>query len=233
VRPALDQVRAAAAAVGEMADRPRGTIRLHVTPSADHFLSRETLGGFLRRYPEVNLDLIADYSTPDIVAEGYDAGVRLGEVIDQDMVSVPVSGPMRLLVVGSPAYLARHPAPVHPRELTGHACINWRAPGHPPYRWEFEEDGREFSVAVPARVVTNETQIMLRLAMEGIGLALVRENRVRPYLDRGELVSVLEAFSTPFPGFYLYYPQRRQASPALRTLIDHLLELRQRERKRG
>src|SRR5690606_3473815 len=126
--PALDEVRVAAAAVGEMTDRPRGTVRLHVAPSADSFLSRDTLGEFLKRYPEVGLDLIADYSAPDIVTEGYDAGVRLGEVIDQDMISVPISGPMRLLVVGAPAYLARHPPPVHPRELTGHACISWRAP---------------------------------------------------------------------------------------------------------
>jgi DNA-binding transcriptional LysR family regulator len=229
VRPALDEVRAAAAAVGEMAGQPRGTLRLHVAASADSFLSQEILGGFLKQYPEVGLDLIADYTSPEIVAGGYDAGVRLGEVIDQDMISVPVSGPMRLIVVAAPAYLARHSTPVHPRELVHHVCINWRAPGQPPYRWEFEEDGREYSVAVPARVVTNETRVMLRMALDGIGFALVRENLVRPYIERGELVAVLEEFSTPFPGFYLYYPQRRQASPALRALIDYLLQARQGE----
>jgi DNA-binding transcriptional LysR family regulator len=203
-------------------------VRLHVTPSADRFVSGETLGGFLRRHPDVALDLVADYTSPDIVAEGYDAGVRLGEVIDRDMISVPVSEPMRLLVVGTPAYFASHSTPTHPRQLTEHACINWRAPGQPPYQWEFEEDGREFSVAVQSRLVTNDSEIILRLALDGIGLALVRENRVRPYIDRGQLVAVLESFSPPFPGFYLYYPQRRQASPALRALIDYLLGLRTR-----
>ncbi len=164
----------------------------------------------------------------DIVAKGYDAGVWLGEVIDLDMITVPVSEQMRLIVVGAPEYLAHHPAPAHPRDLTAHECLNWRpGSGEAPYRWEFTENGHDFAVAFEARVLTNEPALNLRLALAGVGLALARENVVRPYIERGELVSVLEEFSTPFPGFYLYYPARRQASPALRALIDYLLQLRQ------
>jgi DNA-binding transcriptional LysR family regulator len=227
VRPALDELRAAVQAVGELADQPRGTLRLLVASAAEIFLGGPTLGGFLKSYPDVRLDLIVSDEPADIVAEGYDAGVRLGEVIDRDMIAVAVSGPLRLLVVGAPAYFASHPAPAHPRDLTAHACINWRAgPGAAPYRWEFTEDGHDFSVAVDARVVTNDISLLLRLALEGIGLTLRDEDTARPYVERGELVLVLEEYCTPFPGFYLYYPQRRHASPALRALVDYLRRMR-------
>jgi DNA-binding transcriptional LysR family regulator len=229
VRPALEEVRAAAQAVGEMADEPRGTLRLNVSGAAESFLGGPVLEGFLERYPEVRLDLIVSDEPGDIVAEGYDAGVRLGEVIDQDMITVPVSGRLRLIVVGAPSYFAQHPEPEHPRDLVHHACINFRAaPGEPPYRWEFTEDGHDFSVAVPARVVTNDLALMLRLTLAGVGLTLRDDEAIQPYIERGDLVPVLEAYSTPFPGFYLYYPHRRQAPPPLRALIDYLLGMRQR-----
>lgn len=230
VRPALDQVRAAAVAVGELADRPRGTLRLSVSGTAVSFLRGPTLQEFLRAYPDVHLDLIVEEEEVDIVAGGYDAGVRLGEVIDQDMIAVPASARQRLLVLGSPAYFAAHPEPAHPRDLAAHPCINWRqGPDAVPYRWEFTEDGHDFAVAVPARVVTNDFVLMMQLASAGIGLTMGMEEIVRPYIDRGELVPVLESYCTPFPGFYLYYPQRRQASPPLRALIDYLLRLKQGE----
>lgn len=171
----------------------------------------------------------------DIVAAGYDAGIRLGEVIERDMTAVPVSGDLRLLVVGAPAYFTRHPRPRHPRDLAEHECLNW----HPtadalPYRWEFTEPaatrgpggdpggelhgephaGRDFAVAVRGRVLTNDPALLIRLARAGRGLAMLYEGQVRDDLTRGNLVPVLEEFSTPFPGFYLYYPQRRHASPA-------------------
>jgi len=228
VRPALDEVRAAVLAVGEMADQPRGTLRLSVSGSAESFLRGPALEGFVAAYPDVRLDIIVGVGTTDIVAGGYDAGIHLGELIDQDMIAVPASGQQRLVVVGAPAYLARHGAPAHPRELTAHACISW----HPdlaaiPYRWEFTEDGHDFSVAFEARVVTNDIPLMVRLARAGVGLTMLMEEVVRPLIERGELVPVLEEFSTPFPGFYLYYPHRRHASPALRALIDYLLRMRQ------
>lgn len=165
----------------------------------------------------------------DIVAAGYDAGIRLGEVIEQDMIAVPASGPQRLVVVGSPAYFARHPRPEHPRDLAGHACISWRpGPDSPPYRWEFTEPGgADFSVAVPARVVANDFSLMMRLVTAGLGLTIGMADGVQPYLDRGEVVAVLQEYCPPFAGYYLYYPARRQASPALRALIDYLLQMRQ------
>jgi DNA-binding transcriptional LysR family regulator len=228
VRPALDEVRAAVQAAGEMADQPRGTLRLSVSGSAESFLRGPTLEGFVAGYPDVRLDIIVGAGAADIVAGGYDAGVHLGEMIDQDMVSVPASGPQRLVVVGSPAYLARHGAPAHPRDLPSHACISGR-PGLRAaiYRWEFSENGHDFSVGFEARVVTNDIPLMVRLARAGVGLTMLMEEVVRPLIESGELVEVLAEFSTPFPGFYLYYPQRRHTSPALRALIDYLLRMRQ------
>jgi DNA-binding transcriptional LysR family regulator len=211
-----------------MADEPRGTVRLTVSGSAESFLRGPVLEGFVAAYPHVNLDIIVGSEPVDIVAAGYDAGVRLGEMIDQDMIAVPASGRQRMVVVGSPAYLARHGAPAHPRDLPSHTCINWHSgPGATPYRWEFTEDGHDFSVAFDARVVTNDVPLIVRLARAGAGLAMAMEEVVRPLVERGELVIVLDEFSTPFPGFYLYYPQRRHASPALRALIDYLLRMRQ------
>ncbi len=162
----------------------------------------------------------------DIVAEGYDAGIRLGEV----MIAVPISGDLRLVVVGAPSYFARRGTPKHPRELVEHDCINWHATAYaPPYRWEFTENGRDFSVDVGARVLTNAPTLNTRLARAVAGLALA-DDRAREEIARGELVPVLEEFSTPVPGFYLYYPQRRQASPALRALVDHLRGARRRDK---
>lgn len=227
-RPALDELRAAVVALGELGDEPRGPLRLHVAVAAESFLNGELLAGFLTRHPHVRLDLFASDEAVDIVAEGYDAGIRLGEVIDRDMIAVPVSGDLRLVVVGSPSYFAHHPKPKHPRELVEHACINWHPrPEVPPYRWEFTEHGRDFSVDVRARVLTNDPSLNVRLARAGTGLTLGDESRVRDGIASGELVSVLEEFSTPFPGFYLYYPQRRHASPALRALVDYLRRVRQ------
>ncbi len=159
----------------------------------------------------------------DIVAEGYDAGVRLGEVIAQDMIAVPVSGDQRQLAVASPAYLERFGAPAHPRDLAGHRCIGWRAGQHlAPYRWEFAEDGKELEVAVADTITTTDMTLMIRLAVAGAGITFGMEESFRPALDRGELVPVLEEFCPRFPGFYLYYPSRRNMAPKLRALIDHL-----------
>lgn len=231
-RQALNALQAAAEAVGELADEPGGTLRLNISTGAYGFLRGPALAGFLRAYPGVRLDVIVDEDVGDIVAAGYEAGIRLGEVIEQDMIAVPASGPQRLVVVGSPAYFATHPRPEHPRDLAGHACINWR-PGAEaaPYRWEFTEPGGgDFSVAVPARVVANDFSLMMRLVTAGLGLTMGMSDGVQPYLDRGEVIPVLEGYCPPFPGYYLYYPQRRQASPALRALIEYLLRLRQADR---
>lgn len=223
VRPALEEVRSAVAALGELTSEARGTLRLVVSTGAERFLRDELLAEFLTTHSHIQLDIAVTNEIRDIVASGYDAGIHLGEVIDRDMIAVPVSGDLRLIVVGTPSYFARHRKPKHPRDLVDHECLNWHAtPDAPPYRWEFTENGREFSVAVPTRVLTTDPVLLVRLALTGVGLTMLFESQVRDELARGALVAVLEQFSTPFPGFYLYYPQRRHASPALRAFVDFI-----------
>src|SRR5688572_875608 len=232
VRPALEEVESAAAAVGELGDTPRGTLRLLVGTAADPVLTGPLLADFLAAHPHVALDLVVSDTVGDIVAEGYDAGIQLGEVIDRDMIAVPVTGDIRMTVVGAPSYFATHPKPRHPRDLTEHDCLNWHAgAGAPPYRWEFTDDGREIVVAVRARVLSTDSTVNIRLARAGLGLAILYEDQVRDDVARGELVPVLEKFCEKFPGYYLFYPQRRHASPALRALIDHLRAERAPERR--
>lgn len=229
VRPALAEIGTAVDAVGELRARPAGMLRLTVSSIAESFLRGETLTGFLAAYPDVRLDITISDDEQDIVAQGFDAGVRLGEVIEQDMIAVAVSGEQRQLVVGSPEYVRRRGVPRHPRDLLTHTCIGWRpSPDVAPYRWEFTARGRDFDVAVDPRVTTNDMGVMIRLACAGAGLTFGMEETFQPYLARGELVSVLERYSAPFPGFYLYYPKRRHAPLKLRALVDYL-----RERLRG
>ena len=223
VRPALEQVRVAAASVGELADAPHGSLRLLVSTGADVILAGPLLADFVATHPQVQLEVDVSDAALDIVAEGYNAGIQLGEVIARDMIAVPVSGDVRLRVVGAPSYFTRHPKPAHPRELVQHECITWHAaPAAPPYRWEFTEARREFSVAAPSRVLTTDGALLVRLAMAGVGLSMVFEERVREHIASGELIAVLEEFTAGFPGFYLYYPERRHASAALRALIGHV-----------
>jgi DNA-binding transcriptional LysR family regulator len=232
LRPALDEVRAAVAEVGEMGDAPRGTLRLHSSRAAETMFGESLLSGFLGAYPHIKLDLVVSEVPVDIVADGYDAGIQLGEVIDKDMIAVPVTGDMRFVVVGSPAYFARRGVPQHPRDLTGHECLNWHPSAEAaPYRWEFTENARHFSVTVPARVLSTDSSLNRRLVTAGIGITLAFREHVRDALVRGELVPVLEKFCAPFPGYYLYYPQRRHASRVLRALIDHIRLWRRSTRK--
>jgi DNA-binding transcriptional LysR family regulator len=223
---AVDDVRA-----GEGA--PSGLLRLSVWSIAESFLDASMLAGFLAAHPGISLDLTLSDETDDIVAAGFDAGVRLGEVIERDMVAIPVSEPQRQLVVASPAYLRQHRPPAHPRELQAHRCIGWRRrPDVAPYRWEFTERGRDFDVAVEPCVTTNDMGIMVRLACAGAGLTFGMEETFRALLARGELVAVLEEFSSPFPGFYLYYPRRVFPSLRLRALIEYV-QARRRSSGRG
>lgn len=227
VRPAIDEVRAGVAALGELGAQPRGMLRVHTSSAAVMMIGESLLTSFLTENPHVQIDLVVSEAPVDIVAEGYDAGIQLGEVIDKDMIAVPVTGNLRLAVVGAPSYFARRGIPKHPRDLVDHDCLNWHpTPDSPPYRWEFTEKGREFSVAVRARVLSTNSAINRRLAVSGLGVTLSLENHVSDALERGELVRILEKFCEPFPGYYLYYPQRRHASRALRALIDHVQLLR-------
>jgi DNA-binding transcriptional LysR family regulator len=223
VAPALLEMRTAAAAIADRDARPAGLLRLAVSSIAESFISGPLLAGFREAHLDVRLDILVTDEPFDIVERGYDAGVRLGEVIEQDMVAVPVSGPQRQVVVASPAYLERHGAPSHPRELTAHSCIGWRpAPGVAPYRWEFAEDGREFDVAVDPRITTNDMLLMVRTACAGGGLTFGMLETFAPWIARGDLIPVLEAFSPTFPGFFLYFPSRRNLAPKLRALVDQV-----------
>ena len=234
LRPALDEVRAAVTAVGEFGDAPRGTLRVHTSTIAETIVGESLLTSFVNDHPHVQLDLVVSDAPVDIVADGYDAGIQLGEVIDKDMIAVPVTGDLRLAVVGAPSNFALRGVPKHPRELVEHECLNWHPTADTPaYRWEFSENGRRFVVAVRSRVLSTHSALNRRLAVAGLGVTMAFEAHVRDYLARGELVRVLERFCEPFPGYYLYYPQRRHASRALRAFVEHLRGGRHGERARG
>ncbi|MCD7099736.1 LysR family transcriptional regulator [Stenotrophomonas sp. MMGLT7] len=206
---------------------PRGLLRVVVTSIAERFLSGPLIAGFAEAHPGITLDVTVTDDESDIVAAGFDAGVRLGEVIEQDMVAVPLTGPQREIAVAAPGYLARHGVPRHPRELVGHRCIGWRpAPEVAPYRWGFREDGRDFDVAVNPQVTSNDMLLMLRTALAGGGITFALEETFRPYIARGELVPVLEEYVVPFPGFYLYFPSRHNPPPKLRALVEHVRAFR-------
>ncbi|EUM10156.1 LysR family transcriptional regulator [Enterobacter sp. BIDMC 30] len=202
---------------------PRGHLKIAVTSIAEEFLSGPLLASFAAANPAVTIDIVVSDDEFDIVAAGYDAGVRLGDVIEKDMIAVPLTGQQREVVVASPTYLAAHSAPRHPRELIRHRCIGWRpSPDVAPYRWEFEEAGIPFDVAVEPHITTNDLRLMLRLALAGGGITFATYETFRPFIEKGQLVSLLDDFLPPFPGFYLYFPQRRNMAPKLRALIEHV-----------
>jgi DNA-binding transcriptional LysR family regulator len=227
VAPAIADMRAAIETTGNLRGRPRGQLRLAVSSIAEAFLSGPFLASFAEANPDIQIDINVTDEEFDIVAEGYDAGVRLGEVIEQDMIAVPVAGDERQLAVCAPAYRDRFGTPSHPAELAGHRCIGWRpAPKVAPYRWEFAERGKEFSVAVVPEITTNDMALMIKLAVAGAGITFGMEESFRPWITRGDLVPVLEDFCPRFAGFYLYYPSRRNVAPKLRALVDHLQRVR-------
>ncbi|AAK65925.2 LysR family transcriptional regulator (plasmid) [Sinorhizobium meliloti WSM1022] len=204
-------------------DEPRGLLRIAVTSIAEQFLSGPLIASFAQAHPKVAIDVTVTDEEFDIVAAGFDAGVRLGEVIEQDMIAVPLTGDQRELAVAAPTYLAVRGTPAHPRELVHHRCIGWRrAPNVAPYRWEFEENGVPFDVAVEPQITTNDLRFMLRSALCGAGITFATEETFRPFVETGELVPLLQDFLPPFPGFFLYFPQRRNMTPKMRALIEHV-----------
>ncbi|MCK1733978.1 LysR family transcriptional regulator [Bradyrhizobium sp. 138] len=223
VAPAIAEMRAALGNTEALRGRPRGLLRLAVSSIAEHFLSGPLLAAFTEANPEVQLDVAVTDAEFDIVAAGFDAGVRLGEVIEQDMIAVPIAGDERQLAVCAPSFRDRFGVPGHPSQLASFRCIGWRpAPTVAPYRWEFAQGGREFSVAVAPEITTNDMALMIKLAVAGAGITFGMEASFRPAIERGELVPILEDYCPFFAGFYLYYPSRRNLAPKLRALVEHL-----------
>lgn len=199
---------------------PSGVLRINAPRIAAELVIAPRLAAFTEAYPDVTLELVLEERLVDIVAGRFDAGIRLGERLAKDMVAVEVGGRQRLVVVGTPAYFARHGKPRQPRDLLAHRCIVNLMPGGDPYRWELERDGKELELAVTGPIRTNDARFAEQAVLAGCGLAYAFEAQVAARLRSGELEAVLHAWSASFPGFHLYYPSRRQASPALRAFVE-------------
>lgn len=221
IAPLFDQIAAEVEALGELREKPAGTIRITCSDDAIELYIRPMLARFLRNYPDITLELFVDYGFTNIVEERFDAGIRLGEAISKDMIAVRISPDWRLAVVGSPAYFERYPVPQTPYELTRHTCVNIRhRPSGAIYAWEFENNGKVFTVKAEGQLVFNSIVHVLNGAIDGIGLAYVPEALAAPYLADGRLKEVLTDWCPYFQGFHLYYPHRRQASPAFSAFVD-------------
>jgi DNA-binding transcriptional LysR family regulator len=219
----FDEMDAALAALGELRDKPAGTIRITSTEYAAETVLMPALAKLLPNYPDVKVEVLIDYGLSNIVTAQYDAGIRPGGLVDKDMIAVRLGPDLRMAVVGSPAYLAAHKKPRTPQELTGHNCINLRLPSHGGvYVWEFEKGGRALNVRVDGQLVFNSAGALLNAALNGFGLAYLMEGHVRPHIVAGRLVRVLGDWCPPFAGYHLYYPSRRQPSPAFSLLVDAL-----------
>jgi DNA-binding transcriptional LysR family regulator len=233
VGPALREISGAMEDVNEFRDTPTGTLRINLKERAAHQILRPVVGKFLRRYPDMNVELVLEGRHIDIVAEGFDAGIRLAEAVPQDMVSVPCGPASRFLVVGAPDYFARNPLPRSPSDLLNHACIRRRMPGGKLYRWEFEKRGEEITMDVPGRLTLDSDALMVEAALDGLGLAFVSDFWVAKHIADGALQAVLDDWTPPFPGLRLYYPRHRHMTAGLRAFIDLLREENNAERKAG
>ncbi len=223
VGPRLEEVESELKALGELREKPSGTIRITATDYATDTILWPKLAKFLRRYPEIRIEIITDYGLTDIVAERYDAGVRAGEQVAKDMVAVRIGPDMRMAVVGAPSYLRKRPEPKKPQDLVHHDCVNLRLPTHGGlYAWEFEKGDRELRVRVEGQVTFNSTPQMLTAALAGFGLAYVPEELAQTHLAKGRLKRVLEDWCPPYSGYHLYYPSRRQPSAAFALLVEAL-----------
>ena len=223
VGPRLDEIETELAALSALREKPAGTIRITAGEHAADAILWPAISRLLPDYPDISMEIIVDYGLTDIVAERFDAGVRLGEQVARDMIAVRISPDMRMAVVGSPAYFARRPKPRTPQDLTVHNCINLRLPTYGGlYAWEFEKAGRELKVRVEGQLVFNTAALRMNAVLAGLGLAYLPEDQVTAYLADGRLVRVLADWCPPFPGYHLYYPSRRQATPAFSLLVDAL-----------
>jgi DNA-binding transcriptional LysR family regulator len=223
LKPALAGVHEAFDSLSALRDRPAGLLRLILSRSGYAYALEPLMAAFLAEYPDIKVEICADERLVDIVAEGFDAGLRLGETLEREMIAVRVSEDQRVAVVASPKYFALHGKPKHPRDLLAHDCINMRrTTSGDAYRWEFTEDGKDFEMAVDGRIVANDAAIIIRMAVNGLGVAYLMENTIPSLLADKQLVRVLDAYCPPFPGYFLYYPSRSNVAPKLRALVDFL-----------
>jgi DNA-binding transcriptional LysR family regulator len=223
LRPALDEIDARLEAVTALRDRPAGRIRITVSETAADTILWPALARFLPNYPDIQVELVIDQALTDIAAGRFDAGVRLGEHLERDMIAVPIGPPLRMAVVGSPAYFAKAPAPRTPHDLADHECINLRmATNGGLYVWEFENGGRALNVRVAGALTFNRSALTVRAAADGFGLACVPEDHVASLVAEGRLARVLEDWCPPFAGYHLYYPSRRHQPAAFALLVEAL-----------
>ncbi len=224
IGPKFDEMDVELAALGELREKPAGTIRITATEHAADAILMPALASILPQYPDIKVEVLIDYGLTNIVAAQYDAGIRPGELVAKDMIAVRVGPDLRMAVVGAPSYFSNRKRPRTPQDLTHHNCINLRLPTHGGslYAWEFEKNGREVNVRVEGQLVFNGAGALLSAALKGFGLAYLTEGHVQPYLSSGQLVRVLSDWCPPFSGYHLYYPSRRQPSPAFSLLVDAL-----------
>ncbi len=219
----FEEIEAELESLSELREKPAGTIRISAGEHAVNAILSPALMKFLPRYPDIKVEITVDHSLIDIVAQRYDAGVRSGEQVAKDMIAVRIGPDMRMAVVGAPSYFAERSPPKKPQDLTEHNCINLRLPTYGGlYAWEFEKGDRELKVRVDGQLVFNGPTQMLNAALAGLGLAYVPQDLAQPHLDTGLLTRVLEDWCPPYSGYHLYYPSRRQSSPAFALLVDAL-----------
>ncbi|MEA4838767.1 MAG: LysR family transcriptional regulator [Rhodospirillaceae bacterium] len=223
--PALTQLEEAVTDAQQAADRPSGLLRLNVARvAAIHYLA-PMLGGFIRAYPDITIDVVTNDQLIDIVAERFDAGIRLGEKLYHDMIAVRLSGDLEMKVVAAPDYLARAGIPEHPRDLARHPCLTYRRPSDGSvYRWEFQHGAQRLDITVEGPVIVDEPAMLTRIALDGVGIAYQFAHQVDPFLADGRLVQLLPEWTPAFPGFYVYYPSRRHMATPLRTFLDYLAQ---------
>jgi DNA-binding transcriptional LysR family regulator len=224
IGPALSDVLEAGEQLHALQGRPSGVLRINAARISIAMVLQPLLAGFLRAYPDVQVEVTNDEGYVDIVEKGFDAGIRTGESVQKDMVAVPLGGPIAVAIVGSPDYFKGHPVPRHPSDLVQHNCVRFRFSGSGAiYKWEFEVDGRDVEYEPSGNLTISDSLFSVEAALEGIGLAYTFEQLSLPYIRAGKLKRVLSSFSPTFPGFYLYYPSRRQQPSKLKAFVDYAL----------
>ncbi|MBQ4769092.1 LysR family transcriptional regulator [Pectobacterium versatile] len=221
----FDEIEAELDNLTELRDKPAGTVRITCGPNVLRTTLLPKLLPLLREYPDIKLEFDANHGFRNIVADRFDAGVRLGEAIDKDMIAVPIGQPLRMAAVASPDYFAKHPIPDTPHELTQHQCINQRmVTSGGLYVWDFDQDGGDLNVRVDGKLTFNTSEHIVEAALAGFGIAFLPEEEFSPHIEEGHLIRVLEPWCAPFSGYYLYYPSRKQPSPAFSLVVDALRE---------